>query len=43
VSSSGGVSGPAALAEIDRTDHTINHPIRLPEGAYLKCLSAIAP
>ena len=31
------------LAEIDRTGHSIDHPIRFPEGAYLKCLFAIAP
>jgi 23S rRNA (cytosine1962-C5)-methyltransferase len=31
------------LAEIDRTGHAIDHPIRFPEGAYLKCLFAIAP
>jgi 23S rRNA (cytosine1962-C5)-methyltransferase len=31
------------LAEIDRTGHAIDHPIRFPEGAYLKCLFATAP
>jgi len=31
------------LREIDRTGHAIDHPIRFPEGAYLKCLFAIAP
>ena len=31
------------LAEIDRTGHAIDHPIRFPEGAYLKCLFAAAP
>ena len=31
------------LAEIDRTGHTIDHPIRFSEGAYLRCLFAIAP
>ena len=31
------------LAEIDRTGHAIDHPIRFPEGAYLKRLFAIAP
>jgi len=30
------------LAEIDRTGHAIDHPSRFPEGAYLKCLFAIA-
>ncbi len=29
------------LAEIDRTGHPIDHPIRFPEGACLKCLFAI--
>ena len=31
------------LAEIGRTGHVIDHPIRFPEGAYLKCLFATAP
>ena len=31
------------LREIDRTGHAIDHPIRFPEGAYLKCLFASAP
>ena len=31
------------LHEIDRTGHTIDHPVRFPEGAYLKCLFATAP
>ena len=31
------------LAEIDRTGHAIDHPIRFPEGAYLKCIFAAAP
>ena len=31
------------MAEIDRAGHAIDHPIRFPEGAYLKCLFAIAP
>jgi len=31
------------LAEIDRIGHAIDHAIRFPEGAYLKCLFAIAP
>jgi len=31
------------LAEIERTGHAVDHPVRFPEGAYLKCLFAIAP
>jgi hypothetical protein len=31
------------VAEIDRTGHAIDHPIRISEGAYLKYLFAIAP
>jgi 23S rRNA (cytosine1962-C5)-methyltransferase len=31
------------LAEIDRTGHAIDHPVRFPEGAYLKCLFARVP
>ena len=31
------------MSEIDRTGHAIDHPIRFPEGAYLKCLFATAP
>jgi 23S rRNA (cytosine1962-C5)-methyltransferase len=31
------------LREIDRTGHPIDHPVRFPEGAYLKCLYATAP
>ena len=42
-----GASGDRArgrpLAEIGRTGHASDHPIRFPEGAYLKCLFAIAP
>ena len=30
------------LCEIDRTGHAIDHPVRFPEGAYLKCLFATA-
>ena len=30
------------LVEIDRTGHAIDHPIRFPEGAYLKGLFATA-
>ena len=42
------VSGAAQQAgrplhEIDRTGHAIDHPVRFPEGAYLKCLFATAP
>ncbi len=31
------------LREIARTGHALDHPIGFPEGAYLKCLFAIAP
>ncbi len=31
------------LQEIKRTEHPLDHPIGFPEGAYLKCLFAIAP
>jgi 23S rRNA (cytosine1962-C5)-methyltransferase len=31
------------LREIDRTGHPVDHPVRFPEGAYLKCLFATAP
>jgi 23S rRNA (cytosine1962-C5)-methyltransferase len=31
------------LHEIDRTGHPIDHPVRFPEGEYLKCLYATAP
>lgn len=31
------------LVELDRTGHAIDHPVRFPEGAYLKCLFATAP
>jgi 23S rRNA (cytosine1962-C5)-methyltransferase len=31
------------LLEIERTGHPIDHPVRFKEGAYLKCLFAIAP
>ncbi len=30
------------LTEIDRTGHAIDHPVRFPEGAYLKCLYTTA-
>lgn len=30
------------LAAIERTGHALDHPIRFPEGAYLKCLFATA-
>ncbi|MCB9006702.1 MAG: class I SAM-dependent methyltransferase [Ardenticatenaceae bacterium] len=36
-----GVGRP--LQEIERTGHALDHPIAFPEGAYLKCLFAIAP
>jgi 23S rRNA (cytosine1962-C5)-methyltransferase len=31
------------LQEIERTGHALDHPITFPEGAYLKCLVAVAP
>ena len=31
------------LQEIERTEHALDHPIGFREGAYLKCLFAIAP
>lgn len=31
------------LRELARTGHPLDHPIAIPEGAYLKCLYAIAP
>lgn len=31
------------LHEIERTGHALDHPIGFPEGAYLKCLFAVAP
>lgn len=31
------------LHELERTAHPLDHPIGFPEGAYLKCLFAIAP
>jgi 23S rRNA (cytosine1962-C5)-methyltransferase len=30
------------LVELERTGHAVDHPIGFPEGAYLKCLFAIA-
>jgi 23S rRNA (cytosine1962-C5)-methyltransferase len=30
------------LHDIDRTGHALDHPIRFPEAAYLKCLFAVA-
>ena len=30
------------LREIERTGHALDHPIGFPEGAYLKCLFAVA-
>jgi 23S rRNA (cytosine1962-C5)-methyltransferase len=30
------------LREIERTGHALDHPITFPEGAYLKCLFAVA-
>jgi 23S rRNA (cytosine1962-C5)-methyltransferase len=37
------VKGGRPLQEIERTGHPLDHPIGFPEGAYLKCLFAIAP
>lgn len=31
------------LREIERTGHALDHPITFKEGAYLKCLFAVAP
>jgi 23S rRNA (cytosine1962-C5)-methyltransferase len=31
------------LRELERTGHAVDHPVRFPEAAYLKCLFAIAP
>lgn len=31
------------LQEIERTRHPLDHPVTFPEGAYLKCLFAVAP
>jgi len=31
------------LREVERTGHAVDHPISFPEGAYLKCLYAVAP
>lgn len=31
------------LQEMERTSHPLDHPISFPEGAYLKCLYAVAP
>lgn len=31
------------LHEIERTGHAVDHPIAFKEGAYLKCLFAVAP
>jgi 23S rRNA (cytosine1962-C5)-methyltransferase len=36
-----GVGRP--LQEIERTGHALDHPITFAEGAYLKCLFAVAP
>lgn len=36
-----GVGRP--LQEIERIGHALDHPITFPEGAYLKCLFAVAP
>ena len=31
-----------SLREIERTGHPLDHPVTFKEGAYLKCLFAIA-
>jgi 23S rRNA (cytosine1962-C5)-methyltransferase len=31
------------LREIERTGHALDHPVTFKEGAYLKCLFAVAP
>jgi 23S rRNA (cytosine1962-C5)-methyltransferase len=31
------------LREMERTGHPIDHPVAFAEGAYLKCLFALAP
>jgi len=31
------------LSEIERTGHALDHPITFKEGAYLKCIFAVAP
>jgi 23S rRNA (cytosine1962-C5)-methyltransferase len=31
------------LRELERTGHALDHPITFKEGAYLKCLFAVAP
>ncbi len=36
------VKAQRPLREIERTGHALDHPIRFPEAAYLKCLFAIA-
>ena len=37
------LSAGRPLQEIERTSHALDHPITFPEGAYLKCLFAVAP
>jgi 23S rRNA (cytosine1962-C5)-methyltransferase len=31
-----------SLSEIERTGHAFDHPVGFKEGAYLKCLFAVA-
>ena len=38
----GARAGRRHLRELERTGHPIDHPVRFPEGAYLKCLFATA-
>jgi len=37
------LSAGRPLQEIERTGHALDHPTTFPEGAYLKCLFAVAP
>lgn len=37
------VEAERPLRELERTGHALDHPIGFPEGAYLKCLFAVAP
>jgi len=39
----GAIVAKRPLKEIDRTEQPIDHPIKFPEGAYLKCLFAVVP
>jgi 23S rRNA (cytosine1962-C5)-methyltransferase len=37
------VTARRPLREIERTGHALDHPVKIPEAAYLKCLFAVAP